>query len=68
VISCALLGVTFGIYASLKRKRLDLLLNSPAYVFISYVNAYIFLEQFTKEVILKKKNLIWFHPERRAIT
>jgi peptidoglycan-N-acetylglucosamine deacetylase len=68
IISCALLGMTFGIYAAIKRKRLDLLFNSPAYVVISYINAYIFLEQFIKEVILKKKNLIWFHPERRAIT
>jgi cellulose synthase/poly-beta-1,6-N-acetylglucosamine synthase-like glycosyltransferase len=68
VIYCSFLGITFGIYAAIKRKRLDLLLYSPAYVVISYVNAYLFLEQFVNEVLLRKKKSIWFHPERRAIT
>jgi peptidoglycan-N-acetylglucosamine deacetylase len=68
VIYCSSLGIIFGTYAAIKRRRLDLLLYSPVYIFISYINAYLFLEQFVKEVLFKKKNLIWFHPERRAIT
>jgi len=68
VAYCATLGIGFGTYAAIKRRRLDLLLYSPAYIFVSYINAYLFLEQFVKEVILRKRNSIWFHPERRAIT
>jgi cellulose synthase/poly-beta-1,6-N-acetylglucosamine synthase-like glycosyltransferase len=68
VAYCAVIGIAFGAYAAIKRKRLDLLLYSPTYIVVTYINAYLFLEQFTKEVLLRKKNLTWFHPERRAIT
>jgi cellulose synthase/poly-beta-1,6-N-acetylglucosamine synthase-like glycosyltransferase len=67
-IYCVSLSLIFGIYASIKRRRLDLFLYSPLYIFVAYVNAYLFLEQFVKEVLFRKKNLTWFHPERRAIT
>lgn len=62
------LGLIFGLYSAIKRKRIDLLLYSPLYVPVTYIHAYIFMEQFIREVILKKKNLIWFHPERREVT
>lgn len=62
-----LLSVAFGLYSSIRRKRLDLFLYSPLYLFVTYVHAYVFIEQFIKEIILKKKNMIWFHPERRVI-
>ncbi len=60
-------GYVFGIYAFLRRRRFDLLLCVPLYVFFAYVNAYVFLEQFVKEMILRKNNLVWFHPERKVM-
>lgn len=56
-----------GIFGALKEKRIDILLCIPGYIFLKYVNAWIFLEQFVKEIILKEKNLIWFKPERKNI-
>jgi len=64
---CLLTGLGLGTYSAIRRRRWDLLLYSPMYVVVTYINAYIFLEQFVKEIILKKKNLVWFHPERRKI-
>jgi poly-beta-1,6-N-acetyl-D-glucosamine synthase len=63
-----LLGLLFGAYSAIKRKRLDLFLYSPLFLFITYIHAYIFLEQFIKEMVLQKKNMTWFHPERRGIS
>ena len=55
------------IFATVKEKRPDFLLALPHYIFLKYVNAWIFLEQFFKEVILRKKNLHWFKPDRIEI-
>jgi cellulose synthase/poly-beta-1,6-N-acetylglucosamine synthase-like glycosyltransferase len=65
---CFALGLVFGLYSAIKRRRIDLLLFSPLFVPIAYLHAYIFIEQFIREVIFKKKNLVWFHPERREVT
>lgn len=54
----------FAIWISIKEKRADLLLAPFPYLILMFVNSYIYLEQFVKEVIFKKKNLIWFQPER----
>lgn len=59
----ALLAV-FGAY---KEKRAELLLALPYFIFLRYVNSYIFIEQFVKEIILQKKDLTWFKPERVEI-
>jgi cellulose synthase/poly-beta-1,6-N-acetylglucosamine synthase-like glycosyltransferase len=56
-----------SIYAAIKERRADFLLVTPSSFFLMYINAYIFLEQFVKEAILKRKNLIWFKPERTKI-
>ncbi|TSC69104.1 MAG: glycosyltransferase [Parcubacteria group bacterium Gr01-1014_56] len=56
-----------GMYGSLVRKRWDLLLYSPTYIVLLFINAFIFLEQFVKEIVLRKKNMVWFHPECRRI-
>ncbi len=56
------------VYTALTDRRIDILLCFPLYLFVVYVDSYIFLEQFVKEIILKKKNLSWFHPKRRAFT
>jgi len=60
-------AVFLSVYSAIKRRRLDLLLSIPVYVFLSYVNAYIFVEQAVKEAILKRKNMVWYHPERRMV-
>ncbi len=57
-----------GAYAAIRRRRWDLFLLSPLYVFLVFVNAWIFLEQFIKEMVFRRKTLVWFKPERKAIT
>lgn len=59
--------ILIGIYASLSRKRLDLLLYSPLAIILSFINAYVFIEQFVEEVILKKKKLSWVFAKRWEI-
>lgn len=54
----------FAAWAAWKEKRPGLLLVPFPYALIIFVNAYIYLEQFTKEVVLQRKNLVWFQPER----
>jgi cellulose synthase/poly-beta-1,6-N-acetylglucosamine synthase-like glycosyltransferase len=53
-----------SIYAAYKEKRPEILTTALYYWFIMLINASIFLEQFIKEIILKRRNLIWFQPER----
>lgn len=52
-------------YAGWIRRRLDLVLVAPLYPLLSFTNAYIFIEQFVKEVIFRKRMLVWFKPERQ---
>jgi cellulose synthase/poly-beta-1,6-N-acetylglucosamine synthase-like glycosyltransferase len=59
--------MVMGAIAALIRKRWDLLYYSPTYIVLVYLNAYLFLEQFFVEVVLRKSNLVWFQPERRSI-
>ncbi len=54
--------------AALKEKRADLMLTPLPQLFLLYLNAYLFLERFVQEVVLQKRNLIWFTPERTSIT
>lgn len=57
----------FAAWAAWHERRASLLLVPFPYLFILFINAYVYLEQFFKEVILKRKNLIWFKPERLRI-
>lgn len=66
LIYCAIVFL-LTIFGAIKEKRPDFLLALPCYVFLKYVNAWIFLEQFFKEIILRRKNLLWFKPERVKI-
>ena len=54
----------FAIWAAWTEKRPSILLVPFVYIILLYINAYIYLEQFYFEIILKKKNLKWFKPER----
>ena len=55
-----------GTYAAFARKRPDLIIYAPFYVLLVFVNSYIFLEQFVKEIIFRNSNRVWFKPERVA--
>lgn len=57
-------AMCMGLFAAGMRRRADLFLWSPLYFIIAYVNLYIFYEQFIKEVILRKKNMVWLSPKR----
>lgn len=56
LIYCAVIFIlcTFGY---IKERRLEFLFALPCYIFLKYINAWIFIEQFFKEVILRKKTL-----------
>ena len=55
-------------YAGVKRNRMDLILYSPLYMILIFVNALIFFEQFTSEIVIGRKLDIWFKPERSKET
>lgn len=57
----------FAIWVAYKEKHLAILFIPFYYFILMYINAYIFLEQFVKEVLLKQKNLVWFKPDRVEI-
>ena len=59
--------ITLGIFTAILNKRWDLFLYSPTYLLVSYINCYIFVEQFFKEIVFRKKQLDWQHPERWQI-
>lgn len=67
IVSYFLMSFFISIFGAVKERRWDFLFILPQYIFLKYVNAYIYLEQFVKEVIMRKKNLVWFQPERVQI-
>lgn len=58
------IALIFAAWAAWKEKRWMLILAPFPYIILMFINSYIYLEQFVKEVILKRKNLIWFRPDR----
>ena len=56
--------IVLVLFGAFKERRWDFIFAIPAYLFLKYVNAWVYMEQFVREVILKKKKLIWFQPER----
>jgi len=56
-----------GIYWAIRRKRIDLFFYSFFLIILSYINAYVFLTEFYKQIIINQKSLVWFKPERRNI-
>jgi cellulose synthase/poly-beta-1,6-N-acetylglucosamine synthase-like glycosyltransferase len=57
----------FAVFAAWKEKRFTILYAPFPYLFLLFLNAYIFLEQMFREVVMHKKNLYWFTPERIRI-
>ncbi len=64
LVSSFAMSILVGTYGAIRRKRFDLVLASLLFPLMTYLNSYIFLEQFVKEVILRKKSLVWFKPAR----
>lgn len=54
----------FAVYTAVRERRWALLIVPIPYLPIVFINAYVFIEQFIKEVILRRKHLVWFKPER----
>lgn len=57
----------FAIWAAFKEKRFSFIIVPLPYLIIFFINAYVYLEQFITEIILKRKNLVWLKPERVKI-
>jgi hypothetical protein len=62
-----LITVLFAVWAAWAGKRPAILLAPIPYLFLLYINAYLFIETFTLEVIVQRKTIIWFKPDRIAI-
>jgi len=58
--------MSFASWAAWTEKRPAIILVPFVYIILLYINAYIYIEQFYKEIILRQKNLKWFKPERFA--
>jgi len=58
---------SFGVYGAIKEKRPELLFAFPTYLFLKYVNAWIFIEQFFKEVVFRNKGLVWLKADRMQV-
>lgn len=59
------IGAVIGLYAAVRRKRIDLFFYSPVGTLLRVLHAYLFLEQFVIEIVFGRQNMVWFHPERR---
>ncbi len=55
-------------YAAICRKRYGLLFVAPAYLILVFINAYVFLEQFFREIVLRRSLQVWFKPERKKLS
>jgi cellulose synthase/poly-beta-1,6-N-acetylglucosamine synthase-like glycosyltransferase len=62
-----IVGTCMGIYAGIRKHRFDLVLVGPLIPLSTLLNAYILMEQLIIEVILRRKNMTWFHPERKPV-
>lgn len=67
VIASFLASYIYAIWAAWIDKRPALLLAPFPNTIIIFVNAWLFLETFFKEIIMGKKNLKWFKPDRVKI-
>jgi cellulose synthase/poly-beta-1,6-N-acetylglucosamine synthase-like glycosyltransferase len=67
IVGYLIVALMFASWAAWMERRWTIMLAPFPYLLLMYVNAYVYLEQFVKEVILKRKHLVWFKPERIAI-
>ena len=62
-----LVAGALGLYGAIARKRYDLALYAPLFPIVLIINSLIFLEQFVREVVFRRRTLHWFKPERQAL-
>lgn len=67
IFSYLITATAFACFAAWKERRPELLVVPFPYLLILYIHSYVFLEQFVKEVIFRKKSLVWFKPDRIKI-
>lgn len=67
VLSCLFVALISSIYAAIITKRADLILYAPLYLFITLVNAVVFIIEFFKVIILRRRDLVWIKPTRRRM-
>jgi glycosyltransferase involved in cell wall biosynthesis len=66
-LALSLCALTFpvSLYAYVIRGRLDLIKFAPFSLVPLLIRAWIFVEQFIYQIILRKKDLVWHKPPRR---
>ena len=52
------------IYGAVKYKKYELFLYLPHHYLLHIINNVVFLLTFIKEIILNKRNLVWYKPDR----
>jgi hypothetical protein len=62
-----LINITSGAYAAICRKDIRLFFYSPLSTPIKFIQSYLYIEQFFKEIVLRKREVVWFSPERRTM-
>jgi hypothetical protein len=67
IVGYLVIALLFAGWAALVEKRWSIILAPFPYLILMYINAYIYLEQFIKEFVCRRKNLVWFKPERVKI-
>lgn len=67
LLAYTIVNIFMGLYAALRRRDVRLFLYSPMAVPVRFLHAYLYVEQFVKEVFLRRKKMVWFTPERRAV-
>lgn len=63
----SIMNILAGAYAAVCRKDIRLFFYSPLSTPIKFLQAYLYLEQFVKEIVFRRKELVWFNPERRTM-
>jgi poly-beta-1,6-N-acetyl-D-glucosamine synthase len=67
MVSYLIVSSVLAVYTAIVEKRWKLSFVAFPYLFLMYVNAYVYLEQFFVEMVMKRKNLVWFQPDRVEI-
>lgn len=57
-------SLAFAIYGAIKTKRPELILYSFFYPLLTFINAYVFIQEFVREIILRKKQLVRLKADR----
>lgn len=64
LLSSYIFALIFGVLGAITRRRPDLLLSILIHPLIKLLDTYIFFETFVQEIILRRKRMTWFKPQR----